>query len=58
MAPFKQKFWLKWATSNFRDLNQSNLIYALLLRIQLCRDYALFEGHFGQNLLSGVTKTF
>ena len=28
------------------NLNQINLIYALLSQIQLCRDYALFEGHF------------
>ena len=45
-APFKQKFWLKHAPSNFWDLNQINLIYTLLSRIQRCSDYALFEGHF------------
>ena len=44
--PLKQKLWLKYARSNFWDLNKINLIYALLLRIQLCRDYAFFWGVF------------
>ena len=34
-APFKQKSWLKCAHSNSWDLNQINLIYAFLSRIQL-----------------------
>ena len=33
--------------------------YALLSRVQLCRDYALFwGGTLGQNLLVGGTQTF
>ena len=34
------------------------LIYALLLQIQLCCDYALLGGTFGQNLVGGGTTTF
>ena len=45
-APFKQKFWLKCAPSNFWDLNQINLIYVFLSQIQFCREHSLFEGHF------------
>ena len=41
------------APSNFWDLNQINLIYALLSRIQLCFDYALFEGDFWQKFGDG-----
>ena len=37
---------MPYASSFFWDLNQITLIYALLSRIQLCREYALFEGHF------------
>ena len=33
-------------------------IYALLSRNQPCRDYALWEAVFGQNLVGGGTKTF
>ena len=33
-------------------------IYALLSRNQPCRDYALWEALFGQNLVGGGTKTF
>ena len=33
--------------TNVRDLKQSIcFIYTVLSRIQLCRDYALFGGHF------------
>ena len=42
----KKRIWLKCAPSNFWNLSQINLIYALLPRIQLDRDYALFGGHF------------
>ena len=56
-ATFKPKFWLKCDPSNYWDLNQINYIYALLSRIQLCRDYALFEGHFWPKFGDGGTKT-
>ena len=34
------------------------LIYALLSRIELWCNYALFGGHFGQNLVGGGTQAF
>ena len=43
--PFKQKLQSnQMRPSNFWDLNQINLIYTVLSRIQLCHDYALFVG--------------
>ena len=52
------RIWLKSAPSNFWDLDQINLSYALLSRIQICREYALFEGHFWPKFGAGGTKTF
>ena len=54
-APFKQKFWLKCAPSIFLDSSQIDLIYVLLsqIQIQLCRNYALFEGHFWLKFVDG-----
>ena len=46
MGPLQTKFLTQMCPFNFWDLNQINLIYALLLQIQLCREHALFEGHF------------
>ena len=37
---------LGFGSNGLWDVNQINFIYALLSQIQLCRDYALFEGHF------------
>ena len=37
---------LGFGSNGLWDVNQINFIYALLSRIQLCRYYALFEGHF------------
>ena len=46
MGPLQTKILTQMCPFNFWDLNQINLIYALLLQIQLCREHALFEGHF------------
>ena len=56
-APFKHKFWLKRAPSNFWDLNKTNLIY-------FCQEFSSFvitrflRGTFGQNLVTGALKHF
>ena len=46
MGPLQTKFLTQMCPLNFWDLNQITLIYTLLLQIQLCREHALFEGHF------------
>ena len=58
MGPLQTKFLTQMCPLNFWDLNQINLIYALLLQIQLCREHALFESTFGQNFVTGGIKTF
>ena len=42
--------WLVWLTNMRYEQHNLFLIYALLSRIELCRDYALFGGHFWRKL--------
>ena len=58
MGPLQTKILTEMCSSNFWDLDQINLIYALFSRIQLCRDYAFFEGHFWPKLVTGALKHF
>ena len=53
MGPLQTKFLTQMCPFNFWDLNQINLIYALLLQIQLCCEHALFEGHFWPKFCDG-----
>ena len=46
MGPLQTKILTQMCPFNFWDLNQINMIYALLLQIQLCREHAFFDGHF------------
>ena len=46
MCPLQTKDVTLMFPLNSWDLSRINLIYAHLLQIQLCRDYAFFGGHF------------
>ena len=48
----KVLYYCSWFT-----FTQLYWIYALLLQKQPCRNYALWEAFFGQNLLGGITKS-
>ena len=50
---------LGFGSNGLWDWNQINFTYTLLSRSQLCRNYALFEGHFWPKFVDGGgTKTF
>ena len=44
---------LGFGSNGLWDWNQINFTYALLSRSQLCRNYALFEGHFWPKFVDG-----
>ena len=52
-APLKQRIWPKCAPSNFWDLNQINLIYALLSRVR-----AFWGALLAKTLWQGALKDF